>query len=185
MKFSKMKTMVSMFVVILLAGISYGQECASGRCSQGANRGVVQHAVSGGTQVVGNVLRNGRTVFYNTAHTVGSVSERVVHTTGHVLGATLDAAGNVAYTTARVVASPVRGLAQSKAERQAAMQRCCHVGGGFGGARYEGVGFSTVSEEDAIKQCCYSNRPIRESGVAYGYNQRLRCYGWFATILCD
>jgi hypothetical protein len=65
------------------------------------------------------------------------------------------------------------------------MQRCCHVGGGFGGARYEGVGFSTVSEEDAIKQCCYSNRPIRESGVAYGYNRQLGVWGHFSAILCD
>jgi hypothetical protein len=36
-----------------------------------------------------------------------------------------------------------------------------------------------------VRRCCYSNRPIRESGVTYGYNRSLRTYGWFATILCD
>lgn len=206
-------TFVCLIVTLLLSGLSYGQApqvrsaipqgsaglgCVNGQCynSSGAYRGVVQHAVSGTTQVIGNVVHNERAVLHSTTHTAGTivtntvratgaVVERVVDTTGQVLTATLDAAGNITYTTARIATAPVRGLAQSKAERQAAMQRCCHVGGGFGGARYEGVGFSTVSEEDAIKQCCYSNRPIRESGVAYGYNRQLGVWGHFSTILCD
>jgi hypothetical protein len=212
-------TFVCLIVTLLLSGLSHGQApqvrsgpsyvqaipqgsaglgCVNGRCynSSGAHRGVVQHAVSGTTQVIGNVVHNGRAVLHSTTHTAGTivtntvrttgaVVERVVDRTGQVLTATVDAAGNVAYTTARIATTPVRGLAQSKAERQAAMQRCCHVGGSFGGAKYEGVGFSTVSGEEAVQRCCYSNRSIRESGVAYGYNQRLRCYGWFATILCD
>ena len=187
MKFSKLKAVALVLVVFLLSGLSYGQECANGQCyrQSGVARQVVGNTVRGTAQAVGQA---GTTAIHATGVAVG----RVVHTTGHVLGATLDAAGTAACNAARIATFPAtglahsaRGLAQSKAERQAAMQRCCHVGGGFGGARYEGVGFSTVSEEDAIKQCCYSNRPIRESGVAYGYNQRLRCYGWFATILCD
>lgn len=80
--------------------------------------------------------------------------------------------GNTAYA--------VRSLAQSKAERQAAMGRCCHVGGGFGGGRAEGVGFSTSSPDAAIQACCYwGKRPVREVGVARGRR------GWHATVIYE
>lgn len=70
------------------------------------------------------------------------------------------------------------GLAQWKAERQAASGRCYHVGGGFGGGCAEGVGFSPNSAEDAIKRCCYyGRRPVREIGVAQGRR------GWYATVI--
>lgn len=69
-------------------------------------------------------------------------------------------------------------LAQWKAERQAAEGRMRHVGGGFGGGRYEGVGFSTASADDAIRACCYwDQRPVREIGVARGRR------GWYATVI--
>jgi hypothetical protein len=72
------------------------------------------------------------------------------------------------------------GLAQWKAERQAAEGRMRHVGGGFGGGCAEGVGFSSVSAEDAIKSCCYwGQRPVREIGVAPGRR------GWYATVIYD
>ncbi len=197
-------TFVCLIVTLLLSGLSHGQQtvvsrnngfvvdgqqtsCSNGRCynSPGVVQGVVRNTVYGTVTVVGSVVQATGTVVSNTVRATGAVVERVFDTTGQVITRTVDAAGNVVYTTARIATAPVRGLAQSKAERQAAMQRCCHVGGSFGGARYEGVGFSTVSGEEAVQRCCYSNRSIRESGVAYGYNQRLRCYGWFATILCD
>lgn len=70
------------------------------------------------------------------------------------------------------------GLAQWKAERQAASGRCYHVGGGFGGGCAEGVGFSSASAEDAIKRCCYWGRkPVQEIGVARGRR------GWYATVI--
>lgn len=76
--------------------------------------------------------------------------------------------------TACVVAS----LAQSKAQRQATQCRLMHVEGGFGGGRAEGVGFSTVSADDAIRRCCYwGKRPVRDIGVARGRN------GWYATVI--
>ncbi len=201
-------TFVCLIVTLLMSGLSHGQApqvrsgpsyvqaipqgsaglgCVNGRCynSPGVVQGVVRHTVYGTATVVGSVVQATGTVVTNTVRATGAVVERAVDRTGQILTATVDAAGSVVYTTARIAVSPVRGLAQSKAERQAAMQRCYHVGGSFGGARYEGVGFSTVSGEEAVQRCCYSNRSIRESGVAYGYNQRLRCYGWFATILCD
>lgn len=174
---------VCMIVTILMSGLSYGQQCANGQCYR--STGVVKNTVYGTARVVGSVVQSAGAVVTGTVRTTGAVVERIVDTTGEVLTRTVDAAGNVVYTTARIATAPVRGLAQSKSERQAAMQQCCHVGGSFGGARYEGVGFSTVSPEDAVRRCCYSNRPIRESGVVYGYNRRLGRYGWFATILCD
>ena len=172
-------TFVCLIVTLLMSGLVSGQECVNGQCYRSSG------VIHGTATVVGSVVQSTKTVVSNTVRTTGAVVERVVDTTGQVLAATVDAAGNVVYTTARVAVSPIRGLAQSKAERQAAMQQCCHVGGSFGGARYEGVGFSTVSPEDAVRRCCYSNRSIREQGVVYGYNRNLRCYGWFATILCD
>jgi hypothetical protein len=70
------------------------------------------------------------------------------------------------------------GLAQWKAERQAASGRMYHVGGGFGGGNYEGVGFSTSSPDAAIRACCYwGRRPVMEIGVARGRN------GWYATVI--
>lgn len=72
------------------------------------------------------------------------------------------------------------GLAQSKAERQAREGRMRHVGGGFGGGRYEGVGFSTYSAESAVRACCYwGKRPVREIGVARGAR------GWFACVIYE
>jgi hypothetical protein len=181
-------TFVCLIVTLFLSGLSYGQQtCSNGRCYQ--STGIVRNTVYGTATVVGSVVQSAGTVVASTVRTTGTIVERIVDTTGEVLTRTVDAAGNVVYTTARVAVSPIQGLAtglaQSKAERQAAMQQCCHVGGSFGGARYEGVGFSTVSPEDAVRRCCYSNRPIRESGVTYGYNRQLKCHGWFATILCD
>jgi hypothetical protein len=77
-------------------------------------------------------------------------------------------------------ACAVRSLAQSKAETQAANGRCYHVGGGFGGGRYEGVGFSTSSPDAAVRACCYwGKRPVREIGVAQGRR------GWYATVIYE
>ena len=77
-----------------------------------------------------------------------------------------------------VVNATACSLAQSKAERQAAQGRCYHVGGGFGGGRAEGVGYSTVSADAAIRACCYwGKRSARDIGVARGRN------GWYATVI--
>lgn len=74
---------------------------------------------------------------------------------------------------------PVRNsIAQHKANVQARNGRMQHLGGSFGAGRYEGVGFSTVSADDAIRQCCYwGERTPVDIGVAQGNN------GWYATVL--
>lgn len=70
------------------------------------------------------------------------------------------------------------GLAQAKAEQQAREGRMRHVGGSFGSGRFEGVGFSSVGPDDAIRRFCYyGQRPIAEQGVARGAN------GWYACVL--
>lgn len=90
--------------------------------------------------------------------------------------------GTVTNTTTVAVGGtgPVReGLAQMKANIQARAGKCFHPGGGFGQhARYEGVGFSSVSPQAAINACCYANskQPV-EVGVARGPR------GWHATVL--
>lgn len=86
------------------------------------------------------------------------------------------------------VRSTVATVAQAtstsvKTAAQVAQGTMRHVAGAFApGARYEGVGFSTRSPEAALRACCYSNRQIVDQSVQYGYNRRLGCWGWFATI---
>lgn len=77
-----------------------------------------------------------------------------------------------------------QGLAEHKNNIQASSGYTRHVGGGFGGGRYEGVGFSTSSPEHALRKCCfYGQRPILEQSVKYGYHKGYRTWGWFATII--
>lgn len=69
-------------------------------------------------------------------------------------------------------------LAQSKANQAASRGIKGHVGGGLGGARYEGVGWSTSSAESALQSCCYwGSRPVAQMGVARGHD------GWYACVL--
>lgn len=76
------------------------------------------------------------------------------------------------------VAGATGGIAQAKAETQARQGVMRHVGGSFGAGRYEGVGFSTASADDAVRHCCYwgQKTPV-EIGVARGVR------GWYATVL--
>ena len=71
------------------------------------------------------------------------------------------------------------GLAQQKAEQAARMRLRGHVGGGLGGARYEGVGWSNISAQSAIQSCCYwGRRPVYQIGVSRGADG---C--WYACVL--
>lgn len=69
-------------------------------------------------------------------------------------------------------------IARQKAQQQASEGRMRHVGGSLGSGGYEGVGFSTISADDAIRKCCYwGQRTPTGIGVARGAN------GWYATVL--
>lgn len=70
------------------------------------------------------------------------------------------------------------GIAQAKAEVQARLGVMHHPGGSFGAGSREGVGFSSASADEAIRQCCYWGQcqPI-DIGVARGAN------GWFACVI--
>ncbi len=71
------------------------------------------------------------------------------------------------------------GLAQQKAQQAASMCLKGHVGGGLGGARYEGVGWSNMSAKSAIQSCCYwGRRPVYQMGVSRGADG---C--WYACVL--
>ena len=71
------------------------------------------------------------------------------------------------------------GLAQSKAVRAAQIGLRGHLGGSLGGAKYEGVGWSNQSPQDAIEHCCYwGTRPTAQIGVSKG---RDGC--WYACVL--
>ena len=71
------------------------------------------------------------------------------------------------------------GLAQRKAQRAAQMGLRGHLGGSLGGARYEGVGWSNISPQSAIQNCCYwGQRPASQIGVARGNDG-----SWYACVL--
>ena len=64
--------------------------------------------------------------------------------------------------------------AQESAEASARAGRMAHRGGSYA---YEGVGYSTRSADDAIRNCCYwGKRTPVEIGVARGTNV------WFACV---
>ena len=87
--------------------------------------------------------------------------------------------GNVQYASRNVGGSyGGGGLAQNKAQQAASRGLKGHVGGGLGNARYEGVGWSTASPQNAVQNCCYwGNRPVAQIGVARGND------GWYACVL--
>jgi hypothetical protein len=77
------------------------------------------------------------------------------------------------------VGTVTSGLAQMKADQAASAGIRGHIGGGLGGAKYEGVGWSNQSPQAAIQQCCYwGTRPVSQIGVRKGADG---C--WYACVL--
>lgn len=77
------------------------------------------------------------------------------------------------------VGTVTSGLAQMKANQAANGRIRGHVGGGLGGAQYEGVGWSSQSPQAAIQQCCYwGTRPVSQIGVRQGPDGL-----WYACVL--
>ena len=71
-----------------------------------------------------------------------------------------------------------QALAEQKAQQKASMGNKGHIGGGFGGANAEGVGFSTRSAADALANCCFAGRrPCVGAAVVRGRD------GWYAVRL--
>jgi hypothetical protein len=92
-----------------------------------------------------------------------------------VVIAALFACSVAAADTSIVTTTITITTAQSDAETMARTGILRHCG--RNGGRMEGVGFSTVSADAAIKSCCYwGTRKPREIGVARGPR------GWFACV---
>lgn len=69
-----------------------------------------------------------------------------------------------------------QSVAAAKAQRAASLGIKGHLGGGFGGANAEGVGFSTRSAQDALSRCCFTGkRAVAGSSVVRGFD------GWYAV----
>ena len=67
-------------------------------------------------------------------------------------------------------------VASAKAQYAASRGIRGHVGGGFGGASAEGVGFSAHSAQQALNNCCFTGqRRVAGSSVVRGSN------GWYAV----
>lgn len=74
------------------------------------------------------------------------------------------------YTSYQLSTSSAQGVAEIQARRNS----MGHCGGNSG---YEGVGFSSISADAAIRNCCYwGQRTPVEIGVAKGRS------GWFACV---
>jgi len=72
-----------------------------------------------------------------------------------------------------------QGVAQQKASHAAIHRIRGHVGGSLGGYRYEGIGWSSHSLQDAIRRCCYwGKRRPGQIGVQRGPDGV-----WYATVL--
>ena len=75
--------------------------------------------------------------------------------------------------------NPQPGLAQQKATQAAQMSYRNHIGGGLGGANFEGVGWSNQSAQTAIQNCCYwGQRAPAQIGVSKSPDG---C--WYACVL--
>jgi hypothetical protein len=73
-------------------------------------------------------------------------------------------------------------ITEQKTDAQATTGVMQHVGQVPAGL-YEGVGFSTLSPQHALDNCCHSRRPRVAQSVRYGFNRLFGRWGWFATIL--
>ena len=79
------------------------------------------------------------------------------------------------YTTTSWAGGP-QEVAEAKAQQSAARGIKGHLGGGFGGAYAEGVGFSTYSADAALNSCCFTGqRVVAGSAVVRGND------GWYAV----
>jgi hypothetical protein len=78
-------------------------------------------------------------------------------------------------TTVTITIESAQQVAESNARRGVLAHCGRHRG------RLEGIGFSPVSEQQAIANCCYwrSGRKVREIGVARGAR------GWYAVVWYD
>jgi hypothetical protein len=80
------------------------------------------------------------------------------------------------YVTSTYYSGGPQAVASAKAQRSASGGIGGHLGGGFGGANAEGVGFSTVSAQAALNNCCYTGqRTVVGSSVVRGAS------GWYAV----
>lgn len=154
-----MKTLASLIALLALSSIASAQNCYNGQC-----RTPVRSTVQATGTIINEVVVQPTANVVEYFHEVQPV-RTVVHSTVQGLHQGL-------------------GLAHQKSQQQASEGTMRHVGGGLGGGRYEGVGFSSSSPEAALRACCYrGQRQVRDEAVVYGYNRRLRCYGWFATTI--
>ena len=69
-------------------------------------------------------------------------------------------------------------IATAKANYSAKHGHYGHIGGGYGGANAEGVGYSSYSAKSALNNCCFTGqRQVAGQAVIRGTN------GWFAVKL--
>lgn len=71
-----------------------------------------------------------------------------------------------------------QSVASNKASQAASRGVKGHLGGGYGGANAEGVGWSTYSAQNALNNCCFTGqRTVAGSAVVRGSD------GWYAVKL--
>ena len=94
---------------------------------------------------------------------------------------------NVIFTNNTSSTGDAQALAQQKASLAASTLNKGHVGGSLGPATHEGVGFSSVSSQQAINAACYSGSPISAQGPGrprIGTGVARGSDGWYSCLLC-
>lgn len=82
----------------------------------------------------------------------------------------------ISFFVSEAQAKSPQQTAIQKAERAARLNIRHHQGGGFGGGRAEGIGFSTHSARAALNNCCFTGiRKCIGAHVAKGPR------GWYAV----
>lgn len=169
---------IAMAMCMLLTSECFAQSCS------GARRTPLRNLVA---------AKPVRTVLKNTVVATQNVFQKVAVSRSQSCSGSVQAscsgsmqsscAGSAHSVTVGAVPSPTPSdsnyaIAKQKSDLQASTGRMRHVGGSMGSARYEGVGFSTVSPERAQQIACYyGERPLVASAVSRGAN------GWYATNL--
>lgn len=169
----------AMAVFALLSVECFAQDCS------GTRRTPLRNLVA--AQPVRTVLKNTAVATKSILQKVSSVSRSqscsgsaaVSSCNGSVRSSCAGSAHSIIVGSAPVAPSSSNyAIAQHKSDIQASSGVMRHPGGSMGTARYEGVGFSTVSAEDAKQRACYyGQRQLVATAVSRGAN------GWYATNL--
>ncbi|MDB2686516.1 hypothetical protein N9Y42_04840 [Mariniblastus sp.] len=168
-------SLLGLFVILLLSATSYAQTVCP-NCGRIHQSSFVSSTPGTYPVSVAGYLPNAApaTSFVNFSSNVNYTSN-------------VNVTSNASFTGGKTSTVDAQSLAQQKANLAASTMNKGHVGGSLGPATHEGVGFSTVSPQQAIDAACYSGSPISAQGPArprLGAATARGSDGWYSCLLC-